>query len=69
MSGRVGIQVNCTVCGNMKKPIGRSAPLSWYGCDHECEGYTQDPKPGSLWPYETEEDFGYPVSDDATERR
>lgn len=66
---KVGIQVICAVCGNMKKPIGRSGPLGLSYCEakwdaHGCEGYRQKPYPGSLWPGETEEEFGYPVGVD-----
>ena len=64
---RIGISVTCAVCSNRKKPIGRSAPISWYGCDQECPGYREAPYPGSLWPGETDEEFGYPVSDDGTQ--
>ena len=42
----------CTVCGRLKKPWGRSAPFGASLCDHECEGYMKDPKPGTLWPDE-----------------
>lgn len=60
---KVGVAVYCTVCNLRKKPIGRSAPLETANslCDHECPGYYEDPKPGSLWPGETEEQFGYSV--------
>jgi hypothetical protein len=61
----IGVQVQCRVCGNMKAPIGRSTPFGWYGCHpSECEGYRQEPYVGSLWPGETDEEFGYPVSRD-----
>ena len=63
---RVGIVVRCSVCGSTKKPIGRSASLGAAGCDDECPGYRLAPFVGSLWPGETAEDFGYPVSDDGT---
>lgn len=63
---KVGIAVECKVCGQRKSPIGRSAPLGAYLCDHECEGYRQEPYVGSLWPGETDEDFGYPCNDDGT---
>lgn len=56
---QVGKAVNCTVCHQRKKPVGRSAPLGMYLCDHECEGYYLDPKQGDLWPGETREEFGY----------
>ena len=61
---KVGVVVTCNLCGQRKKPIGRSAPLEWYLCDDECHGYHQDPKPGSLWMNESEEQFGYPVGND-----
>jgi hypothetical protein len=50
----VGCEPVCTVCGLRKKPIGRSAPLALANslCDHECEGYTQEPTPCDLWPGE-----------------
>jgi hypothetical protein len=35
-------------------------------CDEECDGYNLDPKPGCLWPGETEEEFGYPICEHAT---
>lgn len=63
---RVGIRVECVVCGGTKKPIGRSAPMEWSGCDGDCNGYLQKPYPGSLWPNERSDDFGYPVGEDGT---
>lgn len=63
---KVGIYVECEVCGQHKKPRGRSGPLGAYMCDRDCEGYSQDPQVGDLWPGETEEDFGYPVSANGT---
>ena len=59
-----GIVVDCLTCGLRKKPIGRSAPLGMLNglCDHECHGYSNAPHAGSLWPGESEADFGYPVS-------
>lgn len=65
---KVGVSVECTVCGLRKKPRGRSAPLEMANslCDHECPGYDQPPYAGSLWPRESEADFGYPVGDDGT---
>lgn len=66
---KVGIIVRCAVCGQMKKPIGRSAPLCGGYCDDDCKGYRQEPHPGSLWPSETEAEFGYPVGPDGTEER
>src|SRR5208282_5681282 len=61
ISGEVGKAVNCTACGRRKKPIGRSAPLAMANslCDHECKGYYWEPNPGSLWPNETREEFGF----------
>ena len=63
---RKGIVVVCTVCGFTKKPIGRSAPFNAYYCEDECPGYRQEPRPGSLWPGETSDEFGYPVGPDGT---
>ena len=59
----VGTAVECAECGLRKKPLGRSAPLEMANslCDRECHGYDQEPYVGQLWPYETSEDFGYPV--------
>lgn len=56
-----GVAIECVVCGLRKKPIGRSAPLEMANslCDDECPGYRQEPYPGSLWPGETREQFGY----------
>lgn len=65
-TSRVGVIVRCTVCGQNKKPIGRSGPLMASYCDDDCRGYHQNPKPGSLWPGESEADFGYPVGSDGT---
>lgn len=58
---KVGIMVHCTTCDQMKKPVGRSEPLGALFCTDDCPGYHQEPFPGSLWPGETEEEFGYPV--------
>ena len=66
---RVGISVECIICGLTKKPHGRSAPLGSSYCDDDCYGYDMEPKPGCLWPGETEEDFGYKVCDNAVEAR
>jgi hypothetical protein len=63
---KVGISVECTKCGLPKKPIGRSGPLARVLCDDDCEGYRQPPFVGSLWPGETEKQFGYPVSSNGT---
>ena len=56
-----GVAVECAVCHRMKKPVGRSALLRMANglCDDDCPGYRQDPQPGSLWPGETREEFGY----------
>lgn len=59
---RVGIYVTCAVCNNQKKPRGRSAPVQLYLCEESCPGYEQEPLPGSLWPRETEIEFGFPVA-------
>ena len=59
---KVGVAVECAVCHRRKKPIGRDSRDNGL-CDGECEGYRQEPKPGSLWPGESEADFGYPVCD------
>lgn len=58
---RVGVMVRCSVCGDVKKPIGRSGPLGASYCDDDCGGYRLQPYPGSLWWGESEADFGYPV--------
>lgn len=65
---KVGIRVYCTVCQRSKLPRGRSAPLGAYGCDDDCAGYRLDPVPGDLWPGETDDNFGYPCSDHATQK-
>ncbi len=58
---RVGVRVTCDVCGQQKKPVGRSAsPIPMY-CNDGCWGYRQEPHVGSLWPGESEMEFGYPV--------
>ncbi len=66
---RRGIAVVCTTCNMRKKPFGRAAPLEMANglCDCECPGYNKDPQVGSLWPGELASEFGYPVSDFATE--
>lgn len=48
----------CTTCGMPKNPVGRDAPLAAANslCNHECEGYWQEPKPGHLWPEEMREE-------------
>jgi hypothetical protein len=68
-SVRVGIRVICSICGRPKAPIGRSISdigASSYCTYFECVGYSQQPFSGSLFPGETETEFGYPVSDDGT---
>jgi hypothetical protein len=75
---KVGVRVWCEVCGQTKKPVGRSAPLGAYYCTppfprtnslpgDTCPGYWLDPQPGHLWPGESEEEFGYEVPDAGTE--
>lgn len=57
-----GVAIECVRCGYMKKPVGRSGPLGASFCTQdECDGYNTPPRVGSLWPGETEADFGYPV--------
>lgn len=63
---RMGVMVHCATCGLMKKPIGRSPPLGASYCDDECRGYRMVPYPGSLWPGESEAEFGYTVGADGT---
>lgn len=58
-----GVEVECAVCHKAKKPLGRSAPMGLSMCDSECRGYWQEPHVGSLWPGESEAEFGYPVGD------
>ncbi|MEK9735744.1 MAG: hypothetical protein VW239_00310 [Candidatus Nanopelagicales bacterium] len=57
-----GVRVTCGVCGHMKKPRGRSAPLEMANaqCDDDCPGYRNEPHVGDLWPGEKRSDFGYP---------
>ena len=66
---KFGIVNICMVCAMEKAPRGRSipVPLSDALCTSNCAGYYADPRPGSLWPHESEADFGYPVSDAGTE--
>lgn len=63
---RIGVSVYCDVCQQRKCPRGRSAPVGLYMCDSECQGYSKEPLPGDLWAGETEEEFGYSVSVNAT---
>lgn len=66
---RVGIRVQCKVCGRMKAPHGRSVADLMHGayCEDECKGYDAEPLPGCLWPGETAVDFGYAHCLNATE--
>lgn len=61
-----GIAVTCATCGRRKKPVGRSAPIGLSLCDYDCEGFYRSPRSGSLWPGESEADFGYPVANVGT---
>lgn len=56
----------CVVCGMRKNPVGRSAPVEMANglCDHECEGYYRDPKPGHLWPGEIAQMDRHPENED-----
>lgn len=63
---RIGVVVECAVCGRMKKPIGRSQPLGALYCADECDGYRLAPFAGSLWPGESEATFGFSVGVDGT---
>jgi hypothetical protein len=66
---RVGISVDCKTCGQPKAPRGRSVAAEMWNSmctDDRCLGYYDEPKPGDLWPGETEEEFGYPISSNAT---
>ena len=60
---KVGARLSCTVCLMQKKPIGRSAPIVGHYCDHECDGYYRHPLAGSLWPGESEFEFGFAVGE------
>ena len=74
---KIGVKVVCTKCHRQKAPRGRSVPLysNFMYCqpvfmdekgEGTCHGYRDDPKVGSLWPGESEEDFGYPVENEGT---
>ena len=63
---KVGVRVDCSVCGHQKRPHGRSSPLGMVMCEEDCAGYKLEPKAGCLWPGETDSDFGYPCCDNAT---
>ena len=58
-----GVRVECKTCGKIKSPTGRSVPLELVSslCDHDCPGFYKEPFSGSLWPRETEEEFGFDV--------
>ena len=64
---KVGVSVRCKTCGINKAPRGRSIPFGSFLCGPDCAGFDQDPKPGDLWPGETDADFGYACGDNATE--
>lgn len=64
---RKGRRVICAVCGRSKEPIGRDSRDNGL-CDHECEGYRQDPQPDTLWPGEAER-FERPAEGPGGERR
>ena len=57
---KIGIRVECAVCGRSKNPLGRSCSLETLNsaCNSECPGYHHAPYPGALWPNETEEEYG-----------
>jgi len=66
---KVGITIYCASCGRPKVPIGRSVSIYMSNsiCARDsCYGYSEEPYAGSLWPGESEADFGYPVSDHGT---
>ena len=60
---KFGVSVQCILCGRTKGPRGRSAPMDALMCQYDCPGYRMKPEVGSLWPNESEADFGYPVGD------
>jgi hypothetical protein len=66
---KIGVAVECPHCHRTKAPRGRSiSPLTYesYCNRDECPYYWDDPKPGDLFPGETEEQFGFPCSVNAT---
>ena len=65
--GIVGIWVQCATCGRQKQPVGRATYTAM--CDVGCPGYLKSPKPGQLWPGETEKQFGQPVGNDGIAER
>jgi len=64
---KIGIAVMCSECGLQKKPHGRSASDMIHYCDESCAGYLTEPKPGCMWPGETEKEFGFNICHNATE--
>lgn len=60
---KCGVKVECAICHRTKAPRGRSAPAELRMCDDDCPGHGQAPYVGSLWPGESEADFGYPVGE------
>ena len=63
---KVGIAIRCTTCGMTKAPRGRSVPFGSFLCESDCKGFREEPFPGDLWPGETDMDFGFACSDNAT---
>lgn len=47
----------CTVCGLRKRPVGRSVAIEAENsyCGYHCPWYTEEPRPGHLWPNEWRE--------------
>lgn len=47
-------RTECTVCGRIKKPWGRSVPIEMANsmCGPDCDGYSQEPRAGHYWPGE-----------------
>ena len=66
---KVGVRVFCLRCGSSKAPHARSVPMGLCYCTQDCEGYSEEPNPGCLWPGESEWDFGYPACDHATREK
>lgn len=63
---KFGVRVECLTCGRPKNPRGRDAGVymaSSYCTREGCQGYDDEPRAGSLWPGESEADFGFPVCD------
>lgn len=65
---RMGVSVDCNVCGRRKAPHGRSVADAMANslCDRDCAGYLQEPMPGCLWPGETDAEFGFMSCEHAT---